>query len=67
MAMGTLVRKLVHDPRVVVLLDTSITVVDRWREEHRSPARSAFDRMTLMKTREFANAEADKLRDLIEG
>lgn len=56
---------LVRDPRVAKLLDESIAVVRRWHEEHRAGDRSAFDRMTLMRSREFANAEGRRLRDLV--
>jgi tetratricopeptide (TPR) repeat protein len=60
-------RDLVRDPRVVKLLDESIAVVRRRNEQHAKGGREAFDRMTLMRSREFANAEARKLRDLIVG
>jgi tetratricopeptide (TPR) repeat protein len=55
---------LVHDPRVVRLLNESIGAVRRWQED-RSGDRTAFDRMKLMQSREFARSEANKLRDLI--
>jgi hypothetical protein len=55
---------LVRDPRVVRLLNESIGAVRRWQED-RSGDRTAFDRMKLMQSREFARSEANKLRDLI--
>jgi tetratricopeptide (TPR) repeat protein len=57
-------RAFVRDPRVMKLLDESIIVVRRWRED-RTGDRSAFDRMTLMLSRDFASVEAHKLRDLV--
>jgi tetratricopeptide (TPR) repeat protein len=54
----------VRDPRVVQLLDESIAAVRRWHED-RSGDRSAFDRMKLIQSREFARSEANKLRDLV--
>jgi hypothetical protein len=53
-----------RDPRVVQLLDESIAAVRRWHED-RSGDRSAFDRMKLIQSREFARSEANKLRDLV--
>lgn len=58
-------RTLVRDPRVAKLLDESDAVVRRWHDEHRTGDRSAFDRRTLMRSREFAEVEARKLRDLV--
>jgi hypothetical protein len=58
-------RLLVRDPRVVTLLDGSARAARRWREEHHSGDRSAFDQMTLMRSRPFAAAEARKLSDLL--
>jgi len=58
-------RGVVRDPRVVKLLDESIAVVRRWQEEHRKGDRSAFDRMTVMQSRSFADREARKLLDLL--
>jgi tetratricopeptide (TPR) repeat protein len=60
----TFFSSVVHDPRVVQLLDESIAVVRRWHED-RSGDRSAFDRMKLIQSREFARSEANKLRDLL--
>ncbi|OFW28747.1 MAG: hypothetical protein A3H97_21520 [Acidobacteria bacterium RIFCSPLOWO2_02_FULL_65_29] len=56
---------LIRDARVMRLLDESATVVRRWHEQHRTGEREAFDRMQLMRSPEFAKAEAAKLRDLI--
>ncbi len=60
-------RGLVRDPRVAKLLDESIAVVRRWHDQHPTGEREAFDRMQLMRSREFARAEASKLGDLIPG
>lgn len=57
-------RDVVRDARVVRLLDESAAVVRRWHEQHRTGEREAFDRMQRMHSREFAEAEAGKLRDL---
>lgn len=54
----------VHDARVVRLLDESISTVRRWHED-RSSDRTAFDRMKLIHSREFALSESNKLRDLV--
>lgn len=59
-------RSLVRGPRVAKLLDESVAVVARWHEQHATSDREAFDRMQLMHSREFANAEARKLLDLGE-
>ena len=58
-------RSLMRDPRVMKLLDEAIAVVRRWREEHHKGDRSAFDRMTRMHSRSFAEGEARKLHDLL--
>jgi tetratricopeptide (TPR) repeat protein len=58
-------RGVVRDPRIVKLLDESIAVVRRWQEEHHKDDRSAFDRMTVMQSRSFADREARKLLDLL--
>ena len=58
-------RAVVRDPRVVLLLDESIEIVRRWKQEHSTGERAAFDRMQLLRSRQFANAEARKLHDLI--
>lgn len=58
-------RGLVRDRRVARLLDEGIAIVRRWQEEHHTGEREAFDRMRLMHSGAFANAEARKLRDLI--
>lgn len=57
-------RDVVRDARVVRLLDESAAVVRRWHEQDRTGEREAFDRMQRMRSREFAEAEAGKLRDL---
>lgn len=58
-------RSLVRDPRVARLLDESSAVVRRWHEEHRTGRRSAFDRMSRMRSAQFAAVEAQKLLDLL--
>jgi hypothetical protein len=40
-------------------------VVGRWHEQHPTGEREAFDRMNLLRSPEFAKAEAWKLRDLV--
>jgi hypothetical protein len=47
------------------LLDESAAVVRRWREQHPTGEREAFDRMQRMRSLEFAKTEAAKLRDLL--
>jgi hypothetical protein len=54
----------VRNPRVSRLLDESIAAVRRWHED-RSGDRAAFDRMKLIRSREFARSEASKLHDLV--
>jgi tetratricopeptide (TPR) repeat protein len=58
-------RDVVHDARVMRLLDESAAVVGRWHEQHRTGKREAFDRMQRMRSLEFAQTEAAKLRDLL--
>ncbi len=58
-------REVLSDARVVRLLEESAEVVRRWEEEHRTGKREAFDRMQLMRSRKFADAEASKLHDLV--
>lgn len=58
-------RGVVSDERVIELLDEIVTVVRRRHDQHPKGEREAFDRMQLMHSREFANAEARKLRDPI--
>jgi tetratricopeptide (TPR) repeat protein len=58
-------RDIVRDARVMRLLDETATVVCRWHEQHATGEREAFDRMQLMRSRQFAKAEAWKLRDLV--
>jgi len=55
----------VRDPGVVKLLDEVVAVVRRRNEQHPTGEREAFDRMMLLRSREFANAEAGKLQDLV--
>jgi hypothetical protein len=54
----------VRDARVVRLLDESIATFRRWHED-RSSDRTAFDRMKLIHSPEFARSEANKLSDLL--
>ena len=56
-------RALIRDPRVVALLDEIVAVVQRRSLQHPTGKREAFERMALMHSREFAEAEAQKLRD----
>jgi tetratricopeptide (TPR) repeat protein len=58
-------QSLVRDPHVVGLLDESTAIARRWRQEHHKGDRRAFDRMTLMRSRQFAAVEAQKLRHLL--
>lgn len=58
-------RDVIRDARVVWLLDESVAVVRRWHEQHRTGEREAFDRTRVMRSPEFAKAEAGKLRDLL--
>ncbi len=58
-------RAIVRDPRVAKLLGEGAAVVRRWREEHHTGDRSAFDRMHLMHSLPFAAAEARKPLDLV--
>jgi tetratricopeptide (TPR) repeat protein len=60
-------RTLVRDPRVVRLLDEIVAVVERRMAQHPTGEREAFERMTLMHSREFAQTEAHRLRDYIAG
>ena len=56
-------RDVIRDAHVMRLLDESAAVVRRWHEQHQTGEREAFDRMQRMRSREFAEAEAGKLRD----
>lgn len=58
-------REIIADARVARLLDESAAVVGSWHEQHRTGEREAFDRMQLMRSLDFATAEAAKLRDLV--
>jgi tetratricopeptide (TPR) repeat protein len=58
-------RDLVGDPRVAGLLDEIVATARLWREEHTTGNRSAYDRMMLMRSRQFAVREAGKLQDLL--
>jgi hypothetical protein len=54
----------VRDARVVQLMDESIAIVRRWHDD-RSSDRTAFDRMKLIHSPEFARSEAHRLVDLV--
>jgi len=56
-------RALIRDPRVAGLLDEIAAVVQRRIAQHPTGDREAFDRMTLMHSREFAQLQARTLRD----
>lgn len=58
-------RDVMRDARVVRLLDESVAVVRLWRDQHRTGEREAFHRMQRIRSREFAEAEIAKLRDLL--
>jgi tetratricopeptide (TPR) repeat protein len=58
-------RDVTRDARVVGLLDESVAVVRRWHAQHPAGEREAFDRMRVMRSPEFAQTEAWKLRDLL--
>lgn len=58
-------RDLMGDARVARLVDEIATLVQRWKEQHRTGERESFDRMHLMRTRAFADVEAGKLRDFV--
>jgi hypothetical protein len=58
-------RDLVRDARVARLLDESVAVVQRWHEQHPTGDREAFDQMHRMRSRQFAQLEARRLRDLL--
>jgi hypothetical protein len=58
-------RDVMRDARVVRLLDESVAVVRKWHAQHPTGEREAFDRMRVLRSPEFAQAEAWKLRDLV--
>jgi len=58
-------RAIVRDPQVVALLDEIVAVVQRRTMQHPTGEREAFDRIRLMHSPEFAQREAQKLRDHI--
>jgi tetratricopeptide (TPR) repeat protein len=58
-------RDVMRDARVVRLLDESVAVVRRWHAQHPTGEREAFDCMRVMRSPEFAQAEAWKLSDLL--
>ena len=59
-------RALLRDARVSRLLEEIGEVEERWRRQHPTGEREAFDRMMLMRAPEFARAEATRLHDLVE-
>jgi hypothetical protein len=61
----TFFKRLLKEPRAAELLDEIGTVIRRWREQHRTGEREAFDRMNFMKTPEFARQEAEKLAGVV--
>jgi hypothetical protein len=56
---------LVQDARVTSLLDEVAKLAKRHREQAPMRAREAFDRLMRIQSREFAETEARKLRDLV--
>jgi len=59
-------KALLADPRVEQLLNEVVETVRRWSGE-RTGDRTAYDRMMLMQSRRFAEAEAHRLSDLVVG
>lgn len=58
-------REVMNDARVARLLKQSADLAQRWHAERQTAEREVFDRMNLMRSRPFAEAEAGKLRDLV--
>jgi hypothetical protein len=58
-------KEMLEDPRVGALLEETGVATRRWSENRQGSDRSAFDRMTLMRSRPFAEAEAHHLLDLV--
>jgi tetratricopeptide (TPR) repeat protein len=59
-------KKVLEDPRVEALLEEVGFATRRWSENRQGSDRSAFDRMTLMRSRPFVETEAHRLLDLVE-
>jgi tetratricopeptide (TPR) repeat protein len=57
-------QRIATDARVAALVDEIVDVVRRWHKQPSAGDHEAFQRMQLMHSREFANSEASKLRDL---
>jgi hypothetical protein len=55
-------RALAEDPHLVKLCAEMDEAVRGWEKQHLTGRREPFDRMTLMRSRDFAKAEARKLR-----
>lgn len=58
-------RDIIRDAGGVRLLDESVAAVHRWHEQHQTGEPEAFDRMQRIRSREFAHAEAAKMRGLL--
>ena len=56
---------LAKDARLERLMEEVEAVRRRWHEERPATDRTAFDRMSLMRSSPFAVAEAGKLLDLV--
>jgi tetratricopeptide (TPR) repeat protein len=56
---------IVRDPRVRALLDEIEAVVERWRNQHPTVEREAFDRMHTLHTPDFARQKAEELAGVI--
>lgn len=54
-------RRVIGTPHARVLLDEIADVTRRWREQRTSDDREPFDRMNLMRSREFARVEAGRI------
>ncbi len=55
--------RVVAQPKVAGLLKEVEAVVERWRQQHRTGDRAAFERMNLMHTVEFAQERAREIAD----
>jgi len=59
-------KRVLADSRVEQLIDEVAETVGRWHEDRKGSDRAAFDRMNLMQSQAFAEAEAHRLRDLAD-
>jgi tetratricopeptide (TPR) repeat protein len=56
----TFFSEVLRSPRVAALLEETADVTKRWRDDRKGSDRSAFDRMQVLHSRGFAEAEADR-------